>query len=322
VGLIGAGLIALLATSGGDALRRKRESPLGGKAASAESSQRAPGSSAPAARAETGPILQQTETRFRSALERDQLYADYLRCVEKPDPSKNCRLILSNALYSAASRSLDPYVKRDAKSLLAGSSLGADELHARLASIIATVRDPVKSMAALMLIQHVAPDRAFPLPEAAYHDLAERTDPEAQLILQGHVGAPFPDPRIAEEVAGLALNPEASERVRLSALGALGRPQDAPSLTRVTREFIGGNPLTQPFATRVLPRTLGMCGARCAALLDDLAAHSAQDVRQVAYRALAWLPPPAAAAQRQRCVRLSPKSPNVTEQQIDAALGR
>jgi hypothetical protein len=267
---------------------------------------------------ETAAILRRTEERFQSALERDPHYRQYLHCIGASTTRAQCHRHLSDALYSAASHSLEPFVGIEAANLKKAMSGDVTGLREQLASTVAQESSPLKSMVALMLLQHVDPEHAFPLPKGAYHDLAERTDPEAQIILEGHAVIPFPDPAIPDEVADMALDSDVSERVRLSSVRALGRSQDAPSLGKVVLAFTSGNPSTTGFAVDALPRALASCGMACAPFLETLAAHDSREVRDVAYRVLRQMPDSSRPQLERRIIELSPQPYEVAEQELRA----
>jgi hypothetical protein len=263
-------------------------------------------------------------TRFHAALDADPFYQRYQKCIEAGTDASACRPDLDAALYAAIAGALDPFVGDEAQQLLLDwpddSERIARQLRDRLAAVGEHAAGPADTLVTLALLQLVRPDDAFPLPPAAYRDLAERTQPETQLLLNGHRGpAPLPSPELQATALALALDEARPGRIRVAAVAALGHAADHAQLAGLVEAVRGGGESAKLFGIEALPGALVRCGATCAGLVDALAAQPAAEARRIAYRSLSFLPPGQAAARKRQLEQLSPESLEITQLQMRAA---
>lgn len=250
-------------------------------------------------------------------LARQSRYATYLECRSADDPQRDCRSLLSDALYAAMTNALEPALANAADDLRRRAANDSG-VRKQLDAVIARTRDPSETLVAVSMLQHLHPDDAFPLPRDAYRGLAERTDPEAQMIMAGHMVAPLPDQRVRDDVAAMALS-DAQPRVKLAAVRALSEAAAQPQLARIVAAVLDGSADAELMGYEALPFALGRCAAACSGLLEQLASADSDAVRRIAYRALERLPPEQASAWQQQFVAISPISADATLAQIATA---
>jgi hypothetical protein len=233
--------------------------------------------------------LGRLETRLREELEKDPLYAKYLDCVARNPAEGACGVQLADALYSASSRALDPFVALEAERLKAWAGANTSAMRDYLRFRAASTRDPIAAMSAVNLLLLASPEGAFPLPEKAYAEISKRTAPEVQMILNGHGTEPFPTQEIRDEILGMATDPKADPRLRVFAMGTLGkRADDAPILGGIVDWAATGDPGAALLSDGPLPRALARCGSACDGILEQLAADSSSvHARQIVSRTLA-----------------------------------
>jgi len=209
-------------------------------------------------------VLVDLGDRFHAALGADPYYQRHLKCVAAGTDPKPCRADLDNALYAAIANALDPYVSEAAQQLLFDwphdSERIARALREQLAATGERAAAPAETLIAISLLQLVRPDDAFPLPLSAYRDLAERSEPEAQLILNGHRASPLPSTELKESALALALDEARAGRMRLAAVEALGHAQDHAQLSRLVEAVRGGGDNAKLFAIGALSGALARCG--------------------------------------------------------------
>jgi len=227
------------------------------------------------------------EQRLQAALAADPLYVRYReRCAAASRASAGCREQLSNALYQVFSHSLYPFVVADTRRYLQAWQGQVEPARARLLATLERTRDPARTALGVALLRTLDPEHSVVLPRTAYEKLVERSDAEAQLILDAHSSTPLPSAEIAAEVADLALDSNVSDRVRLSAVYALGHPENARELERLVGALTDGDPSADVLHRGALAHALASCAEGCRALFERLGGHASAEVRAVAYRAL------------------------------------
>jgi hypothetical protein len=232
--------------------------------------------------------LQRLETRLRRELERDPLYAKYLECIAKNPADGACQVQLSDALYSASSHGFNPFVADEASQLKARTGSDLSALRGYLRSRTASTRDPVATMATVNLLLLSCPNGGFPLPSKAYGELAKRTAPEVEMILNGHGTEPFPTQEVRDQVLDMAMDPDADRRMRVFAMQTLGKTaDDVPILGGIVDWVLTGDPASTFLAEWPLSRALARCGPPCDGIMEQLTADtSSAQARQIVSQTL------------------------------------
>jgi len=243
-----------------------------------------PAPNCPAAASAVGRL----EERFRAELDSDPVYARYRDCLTENPDGRGCQSRLSDALYSSATRSLDPFVADEADRLKAQFGANSQAVRGYLRARVTSTRDPVTTMSTVNLLLLSCPDNGFPLPEIAYQDLSKRTAPELQMILNGHGTEPFPSQTVRDEIVDMAMDPNADSRARLFAMRTLGKTEeDVPILGGIVDWVLTGDPGASFLAGGPLAGSLARCGPACDGILQQLTSDPSPLAKHIARDTLA-----------------------------------
>lgn len=240
--------------------------------------------------------VQQLSTRLREDLESLPAHAEHIACRERGADPRMCTGLLSDALYTAASRSLDPFVQDAAE----GLHCDADGTRSRLQATAEADPDAALRYAALRLLTAVcnrAEDGGFPLADSVYQSLLERPAAEVQVLLDAHGRLPLQSEESRAAVVALARDADTPRQVRASALLALSHGgEDAAHLHELVQDQLDaiGRGQQVPFPRRAVSIALGACGASCGDLLRRIAGDAAPEVRELALDALTYVIDPRA----------------------------
>jgi len=224
--------------------------------------------------------------RLRSATLVDPAYARYLECGgEETAP---CDASLDDAIASAVWSLAGSFDEDEYGFAAAARAFGVhrsqDQLTARYAAS-AEVYERIAVLSALRRVTVFVPEM---LPVDCYRRIAEVPAIEATLVLEAHLVVPVTDPRAAQDVSLLAMNPAELPGVRYAATAALGHPETWRELVDVTAVWEAEGELGYGAATRLGP-ALGRCGAACLDAMERLATSGHVWRRQAAYLAASRL---------------------------------
>lgn len=224
---------------------------------------------------------------FASAVQGNPFYPAYEQCAATSGGRAQCLGPLSNVLYDAIAHYADAFLAKQ-KNALATMVLSQPQgdYESRAVMLYSTAVDEYSRIAALMLLRRNEQSHDGMLPESAYLSLNDKSDPEIQLVLQGNRVRPLPTLAAKDSVFALASDPSVSSRVRFDAFRALAHPEDAPYVDRLATALAKDDPMRRI----ALPQSLAGCASACESTLLGLVTDHDTDDRNVALRALAFLP--------------------------------
>ena len=229
-------------------------------------------------------FLARVRSGLVEALKNDPDYQQYLSCVAQSS-RKQCLSLLSDAVYAAmAVGTSGCFEKHSTEDLFQAAG---EEAFWRTLDEDVLSPDELTRISALLLLRRTTDIEARSLPSEEYRDLADKTDPEVQLLLQEHgvTGLSLPDSSARAEAYAIASDTNESARVRMSATEALGHAEDSDAVDRLVTAAVSDTTF-DPVTVTSLPFALGRCGIACDATLRRLAASGAASDRALAYRAL------------------------------------